>query len=90
MWSLGVVFYEFLTGSRSLARSRDEVFAAAAGQISYPWEERGTAQHTADMRRLGFLRQLILAMLDRDPAARITMADVLSRLRMLMQRETTL
>jgi eukaryotic-like serine/threonine-protein kinase len=89
VWSLGVIFYEFLTGSRVLACSRDAIFAAAAGQVPLPWEERGTQRHAADMRRLDLLRQLILAMLARDPATRITMAVFLSHLKMLMQRETT-
>jgi serine/threonine protein kinase len=73
VWSLGVVFYEFLKSSRMLLCSRDDVFAAAAGKVPFRWEERGTPQHAADMRRLGLLWTLIMAMLKRDPAARITM-----------------
>jgi serine/threonine protein kinase len=90
VWSLGVVFYEFLTGSRVLGPSRDGIFAAAVGQVLYPWEQQDTPQHANDMRRLGLLREIILAMLDRDPATRITMMDVSFRLSVLMQRETTM
>jgi serine/threonine protein kinase len=89
VWSLGIIFYEFLTGSRVLACSRHEIFAAAAGEVLFPWEQRNTPQQKAHMRRLGLLRGLILAMLDRDPAGRITMIEMKSRLSMLMKRETT-
>jgi hypothetical protein len=90
VWSLGVIFYEFLTGSRLFTCSRDDIFRAAAGQALLPWEERDAPQRKAHMRRLGLLRELILAMLDRDPVRRITMAEMYSRLRMLMNRETTM
>jgi hypothetical protein len=39
------------------------------------------------MQRLGFLRELILAMLVLDPVRRTTMTEMRSRLRMLMNRE---
>jgi hypothetical protein len=89
VWSLGVIFYEFLTRSRVMACSRDDIFAAALGQAPLPWEEQDTPRKRAHMRRLGFLRELVLSMLDRDPVRRITMTEMQSRLRMLMKRETT-
>jgi hypothetical protein len=90
VWSLGVTFYEFLTGSRVLACSRDDIFAAASGQTLLPWEQQDTPQHRSHMRHLGFLRGLILAMLDRDPVRRITMTEMQSRLKMLVKAETTM
>jgi hypothetical protein len=72
-----------------MACSRDDIFAAAWGQVPLPWEEQDTPQKRANMRRLGFLRDLILSMLDGDPVRRITMTEMQSRLRMLMKRETT-
>jgi hypothetical protein len=89
VWSLGVIFYEFLTGSRVLACSRDDIIAAAAGQVLFPWEEQETLQRRTHMRRLGFLQELILAMLDRDPVKRITMTEMFTQLKVLMNRETT-
>jgi hypothetical protein len=89
VWSLGIIFYEFLTGSHIFTCSPDDIFAAAAGQVLFPWEEQGSLQQRAHMRRLGLLKELILAMLDRDPVRRITMNEVHSRLKVLMKRETT-
>jgi hypothetical protein len=90
VWSLGVIFYEFLTGLRVFACSRDDIIAAASGQALLPWEEQDTPQHRTHMRRLGFLRELILAMLDRDPVRRITMTEVHSGLKELVKREATM
>jgi hypothetical protein len=90
VWSLGVIFYEFLTGSRLFTSSFYDIFTAAAGQALLPWEEQDTPKQKAHMRRLGFLRELILAMLDRDPVRRITMAEMYLRLRMIMNRDTTM
>jgi serine/threonine protein kinase len=90
VWSLGIIFYEFLTGSHIFTCSPDDIFAAAAGQVLFPWEEQGSLQQRAHMRRLGLLKELILAMLDRDPVKRTAMTEVHSRLKMLLKRETTM
>ena len=87
VWSLGVVFYEFLTKFRVFDGGRDQIIATAAGQFFYPWE-RGD-RYLSDMARLGLLRAVVLDMLTRDPVARITMMDVNSRLETLMQNDST-
>jgi hypothetical protein len=87
---LGLFFYEFLTGSRVFACSRDDIIAAASGQALLPWEEQDTSQHRTHMRRLGFLKELILAMLDRNHVRRVTMTEVHLRLKELVKREATM
>jgi serine/threonine protein kinase len=76
VWSLGYFFYEFLTGLLWSACSCDDNFAAAAGQVLFPWEEQHSRQQRTHMQRLGLLQGLILAMLDRDHVRRNAMTKM--------------
>jgi hypothetical protein len=86
VWSLGVMFYETFTGVRMLSCSRD-IYAAAAGQVKYPWEDQDDPSYRDHMRRLGIVKDIILAMLRRDD--RITMTEMFSNFKKRLKPETT-
>jgi serine/threonine protein kinase len=75
IWALGVMAYECLTHSTVFPTFRNPriVFAVAAGQSKYPWEE----DVLDETFRRSRARKLVLACLDRNPRSRVTAAELL-------------
>lgn len=76
MWSLGLVAFELLTGTRVFAAQagRTEMLPFMSGAQPLPWEVPGK---TGVLRKLGVLRRTVLACLARDPRERPSSAEVL-------------
>lgn len=52
-----------------------QVMAQLKGEQELPWEGERFRTHPTDRRRLGVFRQQVLALLDRQPERRATMAE---------------
>eukprot|EP00892_Ulva_mutabilis_P010095 jgi/Ulvmu1/7458/UM037_0001.1 len=76
-WALGVLVMELFAGRSvfSMAPGRTTVMAQIAGDVGQqlPWEDR--TQRAELLRRLGTLKRPVLALLDRDPAQRLSVQD---------------
>lgn len=83
VWALGVLVYEALTSTSVFAPfgvKRDDIFAAAAGDMAYPWEAMPNAAFSQSK-----LRKLVEACVSRDPKLRPSAAQVTSQLDLLGQ-----
>ena len=90
VWALGVMAYELLTRSRVfLPGTRQLVEETMLVQHPLPWEDTKDPEHGANMRRLGWMKQGVLSMLERDPVKRAALPAVLRSWRVFLQRETT-
>jgi serine/threonine protein kinase len=80
MWSIGVIVYECLAGSRAFRPhgAIEEVFECAQGLMPYPWEQplQDLPKGWSKSRTRAFFSDCLL----RDPAARPTAAQLLSSL----------
>lgn len=59
------------------------------GELPYAWEDEAAPTHKVTMRKLGFMKDGILAMLRREPVARPYLDDVLHLWRAVLQQTET-
>lgn len=87
VWALGVMAYELLTCARLFrSTSKKQIEMTMAGELALPWEDTASADFVENEARLGWMRATICSMLNRDPAQRPTLAEVVHQWRLQNQQ----